>query len=580
MLADTRISRPKRWDTPFGADMTDENVVRAVALPLLANIDDARFSETLSLHNILKYDSRIIECKRGDIVVREGDYGHSVFFPISGNLRVIIRLAPEIEASEPILSTKSHRGRRTGIWAAIKRAWYNPTIPEVRKYHKQGGISDYLRQVGDGEEQESRPYISNVERLLEACETVEIAATDNDIVGEIAALTRSIRTASIFAETDCTLLELRWQGLRDIRKQDKNFRAFIDERYKDRAMLRQLQELPILQHLDREILEEIITYTSFESYGDFEWNRSYQKADQRDWDTVIEKEPIVAEGGHYADGLLIVCAGFGRVSDNLDRGERTLDYLSRNGMFGLEELTEHWRTGEEVPLKKSLRAIGYLDILRIPTALVEKYILPNLPENMLPAEPEDDALPWDSADMPDRLQQSLIDFFINNRTINGSKTMLINTSRCVNCDDCVRACAVTHNNNPRFVRHGPSEDNIMIANACMHCVDPVCLIGCPTGAIQRDQNTGNIVINDTTCIGCGTCANSCPYDNIRLVEIRDVRGAFIHDTDTQTRIVKATKCDFCQDLLVSPACQAACPHDALVRIDMNDRTALLDWLSR
>ena len=353
MLADTRISRPKRWDTPFGADMTEENVDRALALPLLAGIDDSRFSDTLSLRNILKYDSRVIVCKRGDIIVREGDYGHSVFFPISGNLRVITRLAPEIGASEPILSMKPHRGRRTGIWAAIKRAWYNPAIPEVRKYHKQGGISDYLRQVGDGEEQESRPYISNVARVLETCETVDIASTDNDIVGEIAALTRSIRTATIFAETNSILLELRWQGVRDIRKQDKNFRAFIDDRYRDRAMLRQLQELPLLQHLDREILKEISKHTLFESYGDFEWNRSYQKADQRDWDTVIEKEPIVAEAGHYADGLLIVCAGFGRVSDHLDRGERTLDYLSRNGMFGLEELTEHWHTGEKCYLRKS-----------------------------------------------------------------------------------------------------------------------------------------------------------------------------------------------------------------------------------
>jgi len=560
--------------------MTDENVNRAIALPLLAGIDGSRFSDTLSLRNILKYDSRIIECKRGDIIVREGDYGHSVFFPISGNLRVITRLAPEIEASEPVLSIKMRRWRRTGIWAAIKRAWYNPSIPEIRKYHKQSGISSYLRQVGDGDEQESRPYIKDVAKVLEACETVDIAATDNDIVGEIAALTRSIRTATIFSETESTLLELRWQGLRDIRKQDKNFRTFIDDRYRDRAMLRQLQELPLLQHLDRKVLEQIIMHTSFESYGDFEWNRSYQKADQRDWDTVIKKEPVVAEAGHYADGLLIVCAGFGRVSDNLDRGERTLEYLSRNGMFGLEELAERWQTGEEVPLKKSLRAIGYLDILRIPTALVEKYILPNLPEDTLPKENGESSVPWEGTDMPDRLQQSLIDFFINNRTINGSRAMLINTSRCTSCDDCVRACAVAHNNNARFVRHGPTEDNIMVANACMHCVDPVCLIGCPTGAIQRDQNTGNIVINDTTCIGCGTCANSCPYDNIRLVEIRDVNGAFIHDTDTQTRIQKATKCDFCQDLLVSPACQQACPHDALVRIDMNDRKALLDWLSR
>ena len=60
----------------------------------------------------------------------------------------------------------------------------------------------------------------------------------------------------------------------------------------------------------------------------------------------------------------------------------------------------------------------------------------------------------------------------------------------------------------------------MVANACMHCVDPVCMIGCPTGAIHRESIEGQVVINDRTCVGCATCANSCPYDNIQMVEIR------------------------------------------------------------
>ena len=42
--------------------------------------------------------------------------------------------------------------------------------------------------------------------------------------------------------------------------------------------------------------------------------------------------------------------------------------------------------------------------------------------------------------------------------------------------------------------------------SCMHCADPVCMIGCPTGAIGRDAGSGNILINDETCIGCSTCA--------------------------------------------------------------------------
>jgi Fe-S-cluster-containing dehydrogenase component len=99
----------------------------------------------------------------------------------------------------------------------------------------------------------------------------------------------------------------------------------------------------------------------------------------------------------------------------------------------------------------------------------------------------------------------------------------------------------------------------------MHCRDPACMIGCPTGAIHRHETAGVVVINDDTCIGCGTCANSCPYDNIRLVEIANSSGVPVVD-DEGRPIVKATKCDLCVEQLGGPACARACPHDALRRV--------------
>jgi Fe-S-cluster-containing dehydrogenase component len=178
------------------------------------------------------------------------------------------------------------------------------------------------------------------------------------------------------------------------------------------------------------------------------------------------------------------------------------------------------------------------------------------------------------------IEERLLDFLSDHRFLNGTQTMLINLDRCTRCDDCVRACAETHDNNPRFIRQGPKHDNIMVANACMHCVDPVCMIGCPTGAIARDLDAGTVRINDRTCIGCSTCANSCPYQAIRMVEIRDSAGALVFDVATQQPILKATKCDFCAGQLTGPACQHACPHDALVRIDMSNLNELAGWLGR
>jgi Fe-S-cluster-containing hydrogenase component 2 len=174
----------------------------------------------------------------------------------------------------------------------------------------------------------------------------------------------------------------------------------------------------------------------------------------------------------------------------------------------------------------------------------------------------------------------MLDFLADHRFFNGTETMLINLDRCTRCDDCVRACASSHDNNPRFIRQGPKHDHIMVANACMHCVDPVCMIGCPTGAIARDAESGTVRINDSTCIGCSTCANSCPYSAIRMVEIREPGGAFYVDEATQLPILKATKCDLCAGQLTGPACQAACPHDALIRVDMKNFASLGNWVAR
>ena len=97
------------------------------------------------------------------------------------------------------------------------------------------------------------------------------------------------------------------------------------------------------------------------------------------------------------------------------------------------------------------------------------------------------------------------------------------------------------------------------------CIRDRCMIGCPTGAIHRTTQGGQVVINDDTCIGCGTCANSCPYENISLVDIADENGIAVQDPVSHKPIQKATKCDLCHTNPSGPACVAACPHDALFR---------------
>jgi len=79
-----------------------------------------------------------------------------------------------------------------------------------------------------------------------------------------------------------------------------------------------------------------------------------------------------------------------------------------------------------------------------------------------------------------------------------------------------------------------------------------------------------VIINDDTCIGCETCANSCPYSNIRMAEIRDVDGRPVVDPENQKPIIKATKCDLCAGQRTGPACVFACPQAAVKRVDFRE----------
>ena len=331
-------------------------------------------------------------------------------------------------------------------------------------------------------------------------------------------------------------------------------------------------------------MKQVADQTSFETYGNFDWQAKFKSLAGKDTADRIENEPIIRTEGEYPNGLILIRSGFARLSQRLGQGHRTLSFLQRGQTFGFEELLHNYRTSEHIPLQFSLRAIGYVDFLFIPTRVVEEILLPSIPLDVLPTSNEQPSFSKES--LPSKKEEAarfnldpeMIEFLVGERFINGTATMVIDLDRCTRCDDCVRACAATHDNNPRFIRHGKQFGSYMVANACMHCADPVCMIGCPTGAINRNAFDGNVIINDDICIGCATCANSCPYDNIRMVDIRDKKGNVFLDQGSHKPIMKATKCDLCSDQLGGPACQRACPHNALTRLGLLDLKPLAQWV--
>jgi Fe-S-cluster-containing hydrogenase component 2 len=145
--------------------------------------------------------------------------------------------------------------------------------------------------------------------------------------------------------------------------------------------------------------------------------------------------------------------------------------------------------------------------------------------------------------------------------------LVLDLEKCTRCDSCVRACADAHDGVTRLIREGLRFENFLVATSCRQCRDPLCMVGCPVGAIRRRQSL-EVIIEDW-CIGCGLCAKSCPYGNITLhpfevtVDNPDAPGKRAVVTKQ-----KATSCDLCTDH-AEPSCVYACPHDAAHRVDPN-----------
>ncbi len=157
----------------------------------------------------------------------------------------------------------------------------------------------------------------------------------------------------------------------------------------------------------------------------------------------------------------------------------------------------------------------------------------------------------------------------------GQSLMVIDLDRCTRCQECVKACVNAHDDGrTRLYLDGPRFQNkYLIPVTCRKCLDPVCMIGCPVGAINRGSG-GEIQIADH-CIGCSKCADQCPYGSIQmdLLDTAHEPGPDLQDLlgpgyVLRTVQEKAVVCDQCSSTPSGqPSCVYACPHDAAIRVE-------------
>jgi electron transport protein HydN len=165
--------------------------------------------------------------------------------------------------------------------------------------------------------------------------------------------------------------------------------------------------------------------------------------------------------------------------------------------------------------------------------------------------------------------------------------------KCTGCRSCELACFAAHEKSaPKTVGmiNSPVVPNLFVTKAdgvailrmpvqCHHCEDAPCLISCIEGAITRNAE-GSVVINAKRCIGCRNCALACPFGAVAIVESA-LKEVIVKASGGG--VATARKCDLCEGRTEGPACIAACPNEALRKVDMvdelrNKRTAAVSGL--
>ena len=360
--------------------------------------------------------------------------------------------------------------------------------------------------------------------------------------GEIGAVNGWPQSVTARMASDGVLLQIRVPALRRLKRKAKGLKERLDAEYRKRSLISQLRAIPMLRECDRPFIESLARRVELVSFE--------------------PGEAIVREG-EAPEAFFIVRSGFVKLTQHFGEGDLVVSYLSKGMTCGEAEFLIDGTSG----WLHTASSVEYTDLIKISRedflALVKKY--PGVQRRL-----SEIAVARVKASGYSKRNISHSEFIhtgLEKGLLEGNSILVIDLDRCTRCDDCVRGCADTHGGHPRFVREGDKYDNLLITKSCYHCRDPICLIGCPTGAIRR-ASVGHVVeIKDDLCIGCKACANNCPYDAIIMHETgeRWPEDTLPEALRGQPRLL-ASKCDLCYQTNHQPACVSNCPHGCAVRI--------------
>ena len=469
-----------------------------------------------------KLQPNLFECefKQGELILREGEYCDGAYYLIDGLVEV--RFGRSEGAPDTMANAEKQNARS---WATLKRgrkgataAPVNPTATVL--------LPEIPVDLTPGER-----------TVLER----------GEIFGEGSALSRYPIATDITAASAVQCLLIRTPALRSMLDlpELESFKELFDARYKQRALRSHLHRVDLFKDLGDAVIERLIEAVDLVTF---------------------KPGRVIAEQGKPADAFFLVRGGYVKVGVKVGSGDVAATYLRKGDWAGETALLL------DEPWPFTLTALEHVELVKLAREDMQE---------VLREFPQLEGQLWQTLTARlkqvrqaagDPLHSQPLQFAMDSGLIHGESVLLINLETCTRCDECVRGCADAHGGEPRFVREGIKFKNFSVPTACYQCTDPVCMIGCPTGAISRPLGTLEVVIDKATCIGCGNCVRRCPWGNILQVPY--------NSPTLNKEIGLASKCDLCVGRDAGPACVQMCPHGAAVRVSFKQQDLIDSLFSR
>jgi CRP-like cAMP-binding protein/Fe-S-cluster-containing hydrogenase component 2 len=382
--------------------------------------------------------------------------------------------------------------------------------------------------------------------------------------GYMAVMSASNESYTISAIQDSTIVEFNKASIVQLMKEAKPFADTMESLYRENAVWAQAKTSPVFGILPEPAIEWLLQQATLQ---------------------ILKPGEVLYREGDPPKTMYLVRDGFLKVARSYGDKELVLQYFHEGDVCGATSLlsnraqtvTVSANTRSEVIAipGDSLRALlqqnpEVAQRLNAEAQRAEQYVSQVVDSQSVRPGPSTHASGY-AADMGTLLDQGVLQ---------GSEVLIINTAICTNCNNCVESCERRHGYS-RLYRGGLQMGDLLFPTACRHCEDPVCLL-CSVNGIVREPD-GEIRIVPDNCIGCGACAERCPYGNINMHWRTKEKRNRVHqllnfftgttdieqDEDIHSSDVKgnriAVKCDLCAGY-EDYACVTGCPVGAAMRV--------------